>query len=79
MALHQQSADESPIELNPLYSQQAEASHAPRNALPLHELDPDVAYMQGRLKVAGDMAAFYGLLPLAGSDAFSAALPAEAS
>jgi glutamate decarboxylase len=44
MALHQQTSDTSPIELNPLYSQQAEASHAPRNALPLHELDPDVAY-----------------------------------
>ncbi len=44
MALHQQTNDASPIELNPLYSQQAESSHAPRNALPLHELDPDVAY-----------------------------------
>jgi glutamate decarboxylase len=44
MALHQQSNEASPIELNPLYSQQAEESHAPRNALPLHELDPDVAY-----------------------------------
>ncbi len=44
MALHKQSSDASPLELNPLYSQQAEASHAPRNALPLHELDPDVAY-----------------------------------
>ena len=33
-------------------------------------LDPDVAYMQGKLKVAGDMAAFYDLLPLAGSAAF---------
>ena len=39
-------------------------------------LDPDVAYMQGRLKVAGDMAAFYDLLPLAGSAAFKDALPA---
>lgn len=37
-------------------------------------LDPDVAYMQGRLKVAGDMAAFYDLLPLAGSERFRAAL-----
>ena len=27
------------------------------------ELDPVVAYMQGRLKVAGDMAALYDLLP----------------
>jgi hypothetical protein len=38
-------------------------------------LDPDVAYMQGRLKVAGDMAAFYDLLPLAGSAPFKDALP----
>lgn len=37
-------------------------------------LDPDVAYMQGRLKVAGDMAAFYDLLPLAGSSTFKDAL-----
>jgi putative sterol carrier protein len=27
------------------------------------ELDPVVAYMQGKLKVAGDMAALYDLLP----------------
>jgi len=27
------------------------------------QLDPAVAYMQGRLKVAGDMAALYDLLP----------------
>jgi hypothetical protein len=56
-------------------------SATPATAASLRDgsLDPDVAYMQGRLKVAGDMAAFYGLLPLAGSDAFSAALPAEAS
>ena len=27
------------------------------------ELDPVVAYMQGRLKVAGDMSALYDLLP----------------
>ena len=27
------------------------------------DLDPVVAYMQGRLKVAGDMAALYDLLP----------------
>jgi hypothetical protein len=39
-------------------------------------LDPDVAYMQGRLKVAGDMMAFYDLLPLAGSPRFGDALPA---
>ncbi len=44
MALHTKTSDDSPIELNPLYSQQAEESHAPRHALPLHELDPDVAY-----------------------------------
>jgi hypothetical protein len=37
-------------------------------------LDPDVGYMQGRVKVAGDMAAFYGLLPLAQSTVFRAAL-----
>lgn len=29
------------------------------------ELDPDVAYMQGKLKVTGDMGRFYALLPLA--------------
>jgi hypothetical protein len=34
------------------------------------DLDPDVGYMQGRVKVTGDMAAFYDLLPLAGSAAF---------
>jgi glutamate decarboxylase len=44
MALHQQSTDDSPIDLNPLYSQQAEERHAPRDAMPMHELDPDVAY-----------------------------------
>lgn len=27
------------------------------------ELDPSVAYMQGRLKVSGDMAVFLDLLP----------------
>jgi predicted lipid carrier protein YhbT len=37
-------------------------------------LDPDVAYMQGKLKVAGDMTAFFDLLPLAGSAAFRDAL-----
>ena len=41
-------------------------------------LDPDVAYMQGKLKVAGDMAAFYDLLPLAGSAAFREALAGSA-
>jgi hypothetical protein len=30
--------------------------------------------MQGKLKVAGDMAAFFDLLPLAGSARFRAAL-----
>jgi glutamate decarboxylase len=44
MALHSKTADDSPIELNPLYSQRAEEDHAPRHALPRHELDPDVAY-----------------------------------
>jgi hypothetical protein len=34
------------------------------------KLDPDVAYMQGKLKVAGDMAAFFDLLPLARSATF---------
>jgi hypothetical protein len=34
------------------------------------DLDPDVGYMQGRVKVTGDMAAFYDLLPLADSVAF---------
>jgi putative sterol carrier protein len=55
-------------------------SATPATAASLRDgsLDPDVAYMQGRLKVAGDMTAFYGLLPLASSEAFSAALPAEA-
>jgi len=43
-------------------------------ALRSGQLDPDVAYMQGRLKVAGDMAAFYDLLPLGGSAAFKDAL-----
>lgn len=31
------------------------------------QLDPDVGYMQGRIKVAGDMARFYDLLPLSTS------------
>ena len=34
------------------------------------ELDPDVAYMRGQLKVAGDMARFFDLLPLAGAGLF---------
>ena len=38
------------------------------------ELDPDVAYMQGKLKVAGDMVRFYDLLPLADTDELRAAL-----
>jgi putative sterol carrier protein len=38
------------------------------------DLDPDVAYMQGKLKVAGDMVRFYDLLPLAGADELRAAL-----
>jgi hypothetical protein len=37
-------------------------------------LDPDVAYMQGKLKVAGDMTAFFDLLPLARSAGFRRAL-----
>lgn len=45
------------------------------DALRAGELDPDVAYMQGRLKVAGDMSAFWDLLPLARNDRFRAALP----
>ena len=40
-------------------------------------LDPDVGYMQGRVKVAGDMAAFYDLLPLASSSEFRDALAAS--
>lgn len=53
-------------------------SATPETAAALRDgtLDPDVAYMQGRLKVAGDMAAFYDLLPLAGSAGFQGALPA---
>ena len=53
-------------------------SLTPETAVSLRDgsLDPDVAYMQGRLKVAGDMAAFYDLLPLAGSASFKDALPA---
>lgn len=31
--------------------------------LTARELDPVVAYMQGKLKVSGDLAALYGLLP----------------
>ena len=37
-------------------------------------LDPDVAYMRGQLKVAGDMAAFFDLLPLASNAALREAL-----
>ena len=44
MALHRKTDDDTPIELNPMYSQQGETVHAPRHALPKHELDPDVAY-----------------------------------
>jgi putative sterol carrier protein len=38
------------------------------------QLDPDVAYMQGKLKVAGDMVRFYDLLPLAKATELRAAL-----
>ena len=38
------------------------------------DLDPDVAYMQGKLKVAGDMVRFYDLLPLAEAGELRAAL-----
>ena len=34
-------------------------------------LDPDVAYMRGQLKVAGDMARFFDLLPLARAGIFA--------
>ena len=34
------------------------------------ELDPDVAYMRGQLKVAGDLARLYELLPLSASGIF---------
>jgi len=44
MALHTKTSDDNPIEMNPLYSYLAEKSQAPRHALPLHELDPAVAY-----------------------------------
>ena len=44
MALHRKITDENPIELNPLYSQGAEAGDAPRHTLPEGELDPDTAY-----------------------------------
>lgn len=43
-------------------------------ALRSGELDPDVAYMQGKLKVAGDMARFFDALPLAGWVGFQEAL-----
>ena len=45
-----------------------------RGLLRAGELDPDVAYMQGKLKVAGDMVRFYDLLPLANTDELRAAL-----
>ena len=41
------------------------------------ELDADVGYMQGLIKVAGDMTRFYDLLPLARSDVFVKALGAS--
>jgi glutamate decarboxylase len=44
MALHTKTSDDTPIEVNPLYSYLAEKSNAPRQVLPDHELDPDVAY-----------------------------------
>ena len=44
------------------------------DALRTGALDADVAYMQGRLKVAGDMTAFWDLLPLAANGRFRAAL-----
>lgn len=34
------------------------------------QLDPDVAYMRGQLKVTGDMARFFDLLPLADAGLF---------
>jgi glutamate decarboxylase len=44
MALHRKITDDTPVELNPLYSQRAEEDRAPRHTLPTGELDPDVAY-----------------------------------
>ena len=41
-------------------------------------LDLDVGYMQGRVKVAGDMVAFYDLLPLGSSAPLRDALLANA-
>src|SRR5205807_10299201 len=35
---------DTPLELNPLYSQRAEEGRAPRHTLPTGELEPDVAY-----------------------------------
>ena len=35
MALHRKVTDDSPIDLNPLYSQRAEEGHAPRHTLPM--------------------------------------------
>ena len=42
---------------------------ADARALVAGELDPSVAFMQGRMKVAGDMAPLLDLLALAGTDA----------
>ncbi len=44
MALHKKVADLTPVEINPLYSQQGEAGHAPRHTCPSDELEPDIAY-----------------------------------
>ena len=41
------------------------------------DLDADVGFMQGRIKVAGDMARFYDLLPLARSAEFERQLRAS--
>jgi putative sterol carrier protein len=42
------------------------------DALALHrgELNPNVAFMRGRMKVAGSMAAMIALLPAAATDAY---------
>lgn len=39
------------------------AQHGDWTRMTSGELDPSVAYMQGRLKVSGDMAVFFDLLP----------------
>lgn len=46
MALHRKISGDAPVELNPLSSYLAERNNAPRHALPLHELDPDVADLE---------------------------------